>query len=219
MTDLNLRHVRYFVAVAEELHFGRAAARLYVAQPSLSAQIRSLEESLGVPLLVRSTRRVTLTPTGERFLGVARRLLATADSAVDAARQAEPLRLATIVDGLDTVPLVLRQLRLTEPDLPVAHAIAGMPRQVVDVLADRLDIALGQVRPLPPELEGEIVRHDPVGVVLRADHPLALRPAVLIRDLAGVPRVYGSRLRVRIVGKKAGYKSLTRFSHRTKKGR
>ena len=77
--DLDLRLVRYFVAVADELHFGRAAARLYVSQPALSKQIRKLESQLGEPLLVRDSRHVTLTARGERFYEDARELLAMAE--------------------------------------------------------------------------------------------------------------------------------------------
>src|SRR6476619_8284260 len=77
--DLDLRLVRYFVAVAEELHFGRAAAKLYISQPALSKQIRKLESEVGTQLLVRDSRHVELTARGEHFLENARQLLALAD--------------------------------------------------------------------------------------------------------------------------------------------
>src|SRR5438067_6870332 len=76
--DLDLRLVRYFVAVADDLHFGRAADKLYISQPALSKQIRKLEEQIGAPLLVRDSRHVTLTRHGERFLDDARQLLVIA---------------------------------------------------------------------------------------------------------------------------------------------
>jgi DNA-binding transcriptional LysR family regulator len=78
---LDLRKLRYFVAVAEELHFGRAAERLYIAQPVLSRQVRKLEQDVGTDLLMRSSRTVALTPAGQQFLGEARSLLAAADAA------------------------------------------------------------------------------------------------------------------------------------------
>src|SRR6478752_1064762 len=85
MSDVELRHLRYFVAVAEELHFGRAAARLHMAQPPLSQQIRKLEAAVGCPLLARTSRSVALTPAGEAFLLRARRVLAAAQEGVEEA--------------------------------------------------------------------------------------------------------------------------------------
>jgi DNA-binding transcriptional LysR family regulator len=86
---MELRQIRFFVAVAEDRHFGRAAERMYIAQPALSQHIRRLERELGVQLLDRSARHVRLTPAGEAFLGVARRMLRQVDEGTDAARRAE----------------------------------------------------------------------------------------------------------------------------------
>ena len=98
--DLDLRLVRHFVAVAEELHFGRAAARLFVAQQSLSRDVARLERHVGTPLLVRSTRRVALTPEGERFLDSSRQLLALQEQALLDLRAADrPLVVDAVTDG------------------------------------------------------------------------------------------------------------------------
>ncbi|GAB1818483.1 LysR family transcriptional regulator StgR [Herbidospora sp. RD11066] len=184
--------VRYFVVVAEELHFGRAAARLFIAQPSLSAQIRRLEVQLGAPLLVRTSRRVELTAAGARFLEVAYRLLAVAAEARESVWERRPVRVATIVDGLDTLPLVLRELRRVSPGVGVRQGLAGMPAQVAGVRAGSLDVALGRRSVLAPELAGEVVRADPVRVVLRADSPLAVRDPIPLVELAGAHWVFGN---------------------------
>ena len=98
---MELRHLRYFRAVAEELHFGRAAERLHIAQPPLSQQIRQLERELGVDLLIRSTRRVDLTPAGDAYL---RRAVAILDAVDDAGRQAQ--RVADGNEGLLSIGCV-----------------------------------------------------------------------------------------------------------------
>jgi DNA-binding transcriptional LysR family regulator len=117
----DFRSLRYFVAVAEELHFTRAAERLYIAQPALSEQIRRLEGELGVELLRRTTRKVELTPAGEEFLARARRILAEADEALADARRAArgetgSIRVGTgATAGLEQVPRMLRAFREERP--------------------------------------------------------------------------------------------------------
>src|SRR5258705_7219567 len=109
VVDLQTRRLRYFVALAEELHFSRTAARLHIAQQALSKQIRELEETLGAQLLERSTRNVQLTPAGAAFLEAARATLAALDDGVEAARRlargdAGTLRLGYVVGGAPQLP-------------------------------------------------------------------------------------------------------------------
>ena len=121
--DLDLRLVRYFVAVASELHFGRAAAQLFVSQPALSKQIKKLETQVGEPLLVRDSRHVSLTPRGERFYDEAQQLLAMAD------RLQRPATLPGHSGGphprARDQPRRLRRLRTSLPRDTVARACHG----------------------------------------------------------------------------------------------
>jgi DNA-binding transcriptional LysR family regulator len=143
--DLELRLVRYFVAVADELHFGRAAARLYVSQPALSKQIRKLEDQLGEPLFVRDSRHVTLTTRGERFLVDARRLLALAGSMSERTRPAG-VRIAHVFE-LSTSQVVANAFRVAEPGIPLREHAMDSVTQLNALLQGRLDVAILRVTP------------------------------------------------------------------------
>src|SRR5579859_7361234 len=129
-TDLaagvELRQLRYFVTLAEELHFGRAAEREHIVQSALSQQVQRLERELGVRLLERSTHHVALTTAGVVFLVEARQILAHADRAAEAARNtagaAAPLRVGIVDASYDSMPLILHEVQARNPDL-VIHQI------------------------------------------------------------------------------------------------
>jgi DNA-binding transcriptional LysR family regulator len=187
---MELRHLRYFRAVAEELHFGRAADRLHIAQPPLSQQIRQLERELGVTLLVRSTRRVELTPAGQAYL---RRAVAILDAVKDAGEQAQRIaagvegRLAIGCVGSATYSLLPRLVRALREALPgVEVSVRGemlAPAQIAALLAGEIDLAL--LRP-PVEESGvmlETVRRDRLLVALPEGHELASRDRLRIGDL------------------------------------
>ena len=149
---VELRHLRYFVAVAEERHFGRAAARLHIAQPPLSQQIRRFEAELGEPLLYRTTRSVELSPAGEVMLERGREILAAVDSALDDARRAargEYGRLAIGFTGSSTYALLPALAAALREELPgVMLDLRGellTPAQVTQLLDGTLD--LGLLRP------------------------------------------------------------------------
>ena len=145
---MELRHLRYFVAVAEELHFRRAAERLHIAQPAVSEQVRKLEAELGVRLLDRNQRSVSLTVSGAAFLEEARRVLDQAERAVRAARRARAdvmgrLRLGYLVDALPVaVPRALRRFAAAAPAIDVQLERDSCRRLLADVASGQLDAAV-----------------------------------------------------------------------------
>lgn len=192
--DLDLRLVRYAVALADELHFTRAADRLMITQQTLSAQISGLENQLGVSLFVRDRRHVELTPPGELFVRRGRALLAESqDLLTELCKSVPPLRLDVITEGL-TSGTVAREMRprLTDVTLEVVQG-QGFAATVTAVAEGRVDLAFGRVhgvgRPLPANLRHELVRWEPMGVVLPDGHPLAKGDQVPMDELAGYPLV------------------------------
>ena len=172
--DLDLRLLRSFVALARELHFGRAAGRLFVAQQTLSADIARLEAQVGVRLFVRTSRRVELTEAGRRIQDRAALLLAGADQLVQEARgERQPLRVAAATDAVDIVPRILGLLSALRPAERVECALLPGPEQIERVHHGHLDVAVtGSLTP-PPGLTAELLRLDSALVVVRPDHPLA----------------------------------------------
>jgi DNA-binding transcriptional LysR family regulator len=190
MNDLEVRQLRYFVAVAEELHFGRAAARLGMAQPPLSRAIREIERLLGVRLLERTTRNVALTPAGETLLRDARNALDAVSAAGRRARNAglaaPTLRLALKADfDAGLLPQIVAAYRLEEAALPVEPLLGGRGEQVPALHDGRADVAL-----LPTPFDGRGLDHEPLItephlVALAATDPLAARPVLALSDFAG----------------------------------
>ena len=187
---MELRHLRYFRAVAEELHFGRAAERLHIAQPPLSQQILQLERELAVTLLVRTTRKVELTPAGETYL---KRVVAILDAVDEAGGQAQRIaegaegQLAIGCVGSATYSLLPRLVRALREELPgVDVSVRGemlAPAQITALLAGEIDLAL--LRP-PIEQSGvlvETVRRDRLLAALPEGHPLAVRDELRVNDL------------------------------------
>lgn len=184
------RLLRAFVTVAEDLHFTRAAARLYVAQQALSRDARRLERELGTELFVRTTRQVTLTADGERLLPYARRVLQAQDDLLAAFGQARPLLVDLNSPGLVTGRLVLERARRLAPgEELMARYESGLTHAAAELLAGRLDVSFGRYAGLAPALRAGLghqpVRYEPMAVVLPEDHPLAGLPQVPLAALAG----------------------------------
>ena len=189
--DLDIRLLRYFVAVAEELHFTRAAARLFVAQQALSRDIGRLEARVGTPLFVRTTRRVTLTPEGRRLLDQARPLLELHDAiVVDLIQPTRPVLVDIMSEGRRTALRVLEVARASEPQLEFRGRYGGgMGASIHRLEAAELDVAFGRAdwRDGPrARVERDFVRYEPLAVLVPRSHPLAALDAVPVAALAGV---------------------------------
>ncbi len=190
---MDLRQLRYFVAVAEELHFSRAAARLHLAQSALSAQIRSLEQEVGAELLTRTSRRVTLTPVGDVLLADARRLLADADAALGRARLLARSKQRRLIVGClgpasaELLTPVIAAFGARQDDVSV-DVLAFDFAELLPCLHDgRADVAFVYL----PYSEDDLSDLDPVPlaaepriVALAESHPLARRDALTPADLA-----------------------------------
>lgn len=197
--DVDLRRLRYFVAVAEERHFGRAAARLHMSTPPLSQRIRELERELGLSLFERSSRRVALTPAGERLLAEARLVLAAATqfSQVAGVLAAAPDEVSFgFCHGSEGGAMrAMRRFRDQQPEVPVRPAAMTSLNIVEALRAGRL--AAGIIRGVvddPDRIASVLLARVPVDhVALPPDHPLAAREAIHASDLEGVPALIVDR--------------------------
>lgn len=195
---IDIRHMRYFVALAETLHFGQAAERLHISQPPLSRQIAALEKELGVRLLERHSRRATLTPAGRRFLEDSRAVLASFDQACRNARLADRGELGelsvgfmmhaayTVLPGLarrfmTAYPQVRLELREALPSILAEEVLKG--RHDAGIMFD-----LGPIR----GLETRVIHREPMCLAAHRSHPLASRDAVRAEDLQGEPLIAAS---------------------------
>ncbi len=197
MAPVQLRHLEYFVAVAEEGSFSRAAARLYLTQPALSQQIQALERELGGALLDRGTRPLRLTNAGTRLLTEAQRILADVNAAARSAQRAirgetGDLRIGHVYGGLyDTVLAILRELRRRHPGVGVSLHQLPAGQQLRALHDDEVDVVLGRLlQPVDdPSLVVREFGDDRLTVVLPTDHPLAGGRCVPLDRLADEPFV------------------------------
>ncbi|TWT05667.1 LysR substrate-binding domain-containing protein [Reyranella sp. CPCC 100927] len=197
---IDLRLLQQFVAVAEELHFRRAAERLHMAQPPLSQAIRKLETELGSALFVRTRRQVTLTPAGAALLEVARRTLATLSDGIDQTRRvAAGLAGQITITFLDMsfaerLPAILRRFRTAFPHVELRLQEGTTSEQVEALLGGSADVGFMR-RPgiVVPNLEVELVMREPIRVALPRTHPLARRASVPLAALASTPLVMTPR--------------------------
>ncbi|WP_353952606.1 LysR substrate-binding domain-containing protein [Knoellia sp. S7-12] len=193
---MELRHLRYFAAVADTRHFGRAAERLHMAQPALSQSIRQLEAELGTPLFTRTTRQVRLTPAGEFFKGEVARILAAVEDSVRGVHRIAQGRQGLVRVGFTgsaahtQLPRMARIVKRELPGLALEiHADLLTPAQVDGLNEGRLDVGV-----LRPPMAGEgldlrVIESEPLVLAVAADHRLATEPVISMTDLRAEPFV------------------------------
>jgi DNA-binding transcriptional LysR family regulator len=200
-----LRHLRYFVAVAEELNFSRAATRLHMAQPPLSVAIRQLENELGTELFARTTREVRLTEAGHLFLEGAQRTLTEADRAVAIAQRAAAGELGQLKVAFswsarfETLPAIGQAFRARHPDVELVAQEMWNVSMNTALQTGAVDVAMALCPEPAPDLADELLRSEQLVALLTADHALAQEPAITVDALANdsfvlFPRAIAPRL-------------------------
>jgi DNA-binding transcriptional LysR family regulator len=198
---MELRQLRYFVAVAEQASFNRAAERLHVVQPALSRQVRGLEEEIGTLLLERLPRGVRLTPAGSAFLERARRILADVDAACEHALDAERGRVGLLRLGFSViavknplVPEALRRFRAARPDVRLTLHTLHSPDQIPRLYDQQLDIGFLYAPPdAHPDLSLVEIAPYRMMLALLRDHPLAARSSLRLSELRDEGFVWQAR--------------------------
>jgi DNA-binding transcriptional LysR family regulator len=188
---MELRHLKYFVAVAEQKSFRRAAERLRISQPPLSMQIRQLEEELGVTLFERTSRSVRLNPAAQNVLQIAHTILAQARHLATAAQQAAAGEGGTLSLGYLPSALgpllarVLRSFTAAHPHVQLSLVEQRIPQQLEAVLSGVLDVGMMHGEPEQPELTAEVIRESTVTLALPRHHRLARQEKIRLKSLRG----------------------------------
>jgi DNA-binding transcriptional LysR family regulator len=194
---VELRQLRYFVTLAEDLHFGRAAAREHIVQSALSQQIQRLERELGTTLVDRSTHHVRLTAAGQTLLVEARQILTHVEQASAATRTATKassiIRVAIGDASFDSMPRVLRSLRDERPELEIHEVEACVPQQYRMLADGKIDVGIGRASHAPASIASELLRLDPLGLLFADGHPFARRRSIPVTLLADEPILLGEQ--------------------------
>ncbi|RDT52359.1 LysR family transcriptional regulator [Escherichia coli] len=195
--NIELRHLRYFIAVAEELHFGHAAARLNISQPPLSQQIQILEQQIGAKLLARTNRSVSLTPAGRQFLADSRQILSQVDDAVSRAARLHQGETGDLRIGFtSSAPFItavsdtLSSFRQRYPDVHIQTREINTREQIAPLNEGKLDLGLMRNTLLPDTLAWQVILQEPLLAMIHRDHPLAAKPGVSLAELAREPFVF-----------------------------
>ena len=192
---MDLRHLRYFLAVAEELNIGRAAARLCISQPPLTRQIRALEDELGVSLFVRTAKGVELTQAGEMFRVEATNIRMMIEAGIDRTQRVSAGKLGRLDIAIfgsaiyDTVPKLLQKFRGKLPDVSIVLHTMDKNEQIEALRDRRITIGFNRLISPPADIGRELVAMERLVVVLPEDHEFSARKAVPLRVLADFPIV------------------------------
>lgn len=196
---MEFRHLRYFLALAEELHFGRAAQRLSISQPPLSLNIQQLEASVGARLFTRNSRGVQLTAAGQAFVPAARALLEQASAAMREAREVALGQSGELQIGFAGtllycgLPQVLQRFQDSHPRLRLVLRELSSSEQLSELVRDRLDLAFVHTPRVPPGFEQFLVASQSLMVCLPRTHPLATAASIHLQDLQAQALVVVSR--------------------------
>lgn len=195
--NIELRHLRYFIAVAEELHFGRAAQRLNLSQPPLSQQIQILEQQIGARLFARTNRSVQLTAAGEAFLKDARQIMHNVTLAADKAARLHrgeegELRIGFTSSApfIATVSDALFTFRQQHPQVQIQMQEINTRQQLEPLMEGRLDLGVMRNTPLPTSLQHQLILREPLYAVVHRAHPLAGKTSLSITELSSEPFVF-----------------------------
>jgi DNA-binding transcriptional LysR family regulator len=201
MNNIELRHLRYFIAVADELHFGRAAEKLSISQPPLSQQIQALEAHIGAQLFDRNNRTVRLTQAGAQFLKQAKSIIAQVNDASDQAARIYRGEAGNLTLGITSsapfiqpVSRTLQRFRLYYPDVNIRIEQLNSKQQITPLLEGQLDLGIMRNSQLPDPLAHQLLLSEPLVAVVQADHPFTqLKPGELtFAHFANQPFVFFS---------------------------
>lgn len=192
---MDLRHLKYFLAVAEELNIGRAAARLHISQPPLTRQIHALEEELGVELFLRTAKGVELTQAGEMFKEEATNIRMLVEAAIDRVQRAGEGKLGRLDVGIfgsaiyDLIPKLLQDFNKKLPGVNIVLHTMNKTEQIEALRQRRITVGFNRMTPPMPDIGRELVATERLFAVVPEEHPLAALKAVPIRALADYPLV------------------------------
>lgn len=192
---MDLRHLKYFIAVAEELNIGRAAIRLHISQPPLTRQIQQLEEELGVQLFIRTPRGVELTQAGDMFLEEARNIRSLVEQAIERTKRAGQGKLGRLDIGifgtgiLGAIPQLLQLFRETHPDVRVVLHTMSKVEQIEALRQKRIQVGFNRIISPLPDLETELIIKEALFLAVNENHPLSQQPSVSFMELSKHPLV------------------------------